>query len=87
MMLFVAAVLVALSPTDKAAAIADAEARVFEQYARENAARFAERRERGVFGLGIGSGITPQGFAPLGDVGQTGFVYAPGSIDARRFKD
>ena len=87
MMPFVAAVLVALSPTDKAAAIAAAEARVFEYYVREDAARFAERRERGGFGLGIGSGITPQGFAPLGDVGQDGFVYAPGSIGARRFKD
>ena len=87
-MLFAVALLVTLSPADKAVVLAEAEARVFDQYAREDAARFAERRERGMLGLGLGtSALPPQGFAPLGDIGGQGFVYAPGSIGARRFRD
>ena len=87
-MLLVAAVLVALSPADKAAVLAEAEARVFERYAREDAARFAGRRDRGFLGLGLGTGaLPPQGFAPLGDFGSQGFVYRPESLGARRYRD
>lgn len=54
--------------------------------AADEAAR-AKRRTQTIVGLGVGTGIVPQGYAPLGDVGQNGFVYAPGSIGARRFRD
>ena len=76
-----------LTPQAADAARAAGEARAYAQMIAEDDATRAKRRTVSILGIGIGTGVTPQGFAPLGDIGQNGFVYAPGSIGARRFKD
>lgn len=83
-----AAQLFALSPVDKAAAVAAGEEAKLAQYAREDAIRYAPRPARGMFGLGIGaSSLTPQGYAPIGDVGQQDFVFRPESLGSRRYRN
>jgi hypothetical protein len=77
-----------LSPEAAAAARTAGEARAYEQLAADDAARRAKRREGGFLGLGIGAGaLPPQGYSPLGDVGQSGFVFPQGSIGDRRYRN
>ena len=77
-----------LSPEAAAAARAEGEARAYGQLAAADAARRAKQHEGGFLGLGIGAGaLPPQGYAPLGDVGQSGFVFTQGSIGDRRYRN
>lgn len=78
-----------LTPQAAEAARAEGEARALALFAREDAAAVARRKRPNMSGgLGIGtSALPPQGFAPLGDVGQAGFVYLPGSIGANRYRN
>lgn len=69
-----------------AARVAGEERALAQMIAADEAAR-ARRRTQTILGLGVGTGIVPQGHAPLGDIGQNGFVFTPGSIGARRFRD
>jgi hypothetical protein len=69
-----------------AARVAGEERALAQMIAADTAAR-AKRGTQTLLGLGIGTGIVPQGHAPLGDIGQNGFVFTPGSIGARRFRD
>jgi hypothetical protein len=85
--LLVAAEVVRLSPEAAEAARRDGEARAIEMYAREDAARAAKHGPRGFASGGIGTRELSRAHAPLGDVGQAGFVYLPGSIGYSRYRD
>lgn len=85
--LLVAAEIVRLSPQAAETARAEGEARAVEMYAREDAARLAKRGPRSFAGGGIGTRELSRAHAPLGDVGQSGFVYLPGSIGYSRYRD
>lgn len=63
------------------------ETRAYTQMIAEDDAARARRRSAGFAAIGLGTGVAPRGFAPLGDIGQDGFVYTPGSIGARRYRD
>ncbi|TRW15034.1 hypothetical protein [Glacieibacterium frigidum] len=76
-----------LTPQDADAARTAGEERALAQMVAADEAARAKRRAQTILGFGLGTGITPQGYAPLGDVGQNGFVFTPGSIGARRFRD
>ena len=83
----VAVEVIRLDPQAAAAARAEGEARMAAEYAREDAVRNAPRQRRGLFAGGIGTTPLSRAHAPLGDVGQTGFVYQPGSIGYDRYRD
>ena len=83
----VAVEIVRLSPEAADAARAAGEARMAAQYAREDAIRDRPRPRRGLFAGGIGTIPLSREHAPLGDVGQSGFVYLPGSIGYDRYRD
>ena len=85
--LLMAAEVVRLSPEAAAAARAEGEARALAQYEREDAVAAAKRQGRGLLGLGVGRRPLAQGHAPLGDVGQSSFVYTPGSVGYSRYRD
>jgi len=76
-----------LAPDAADAARAAGEARAYAQMVAEDDAARAKRPPTGMLGLGVGTGTAPRGFAPLGDIGQDGFVYTPGSLGARRYRD
>ena len=82
-----AAEVVRLSPEAAAAARAEGEARAVEMYAREDAAARAKRGPNGSFEGGIGTRPLSRAHAPLGDVGQSDFVYTPGSVGRSRYRD
>ena len=85
--LLAAVELVRLSPQAAEAARAEGEARAVQMYAREDAARSARREPRSFAGGGIGTRELSRAHAPLGDVGQSDFVYLPGSIGYSRYRD
>ncbi len=85
--LLVAAEVVRLSPEAAAAARAEGEARAVEMYAREDAAARAKRGPKGFLGAGVGTRALSRAHAPLGDVGQSDFVYTPGSVGYSRYRD
>ena len=85
--LLVAVELVRLSPQAAEAARAEGEARAVQMYAREDAARAARQAPRAFAGGGIGTRELSRAHAPLGDVGQSDFVYLPGSIGYSRYRD
>lgn len=75
-----------LTPEQAEAARAAGEARRVEQFAREDEAARAARPPR-EFGIGLGTRALPsRAHAPLGDVGQSDFVFTRESVAAGRYR-